>query len=221
MGGRGSTSESGGGRIGKKNTSVTPRNVRTTPDGRSDVEEMFRRAGIDTVAGTGTYDANVVGAMATTLQGLEGRYGAIGAAGGGTLRVADLGKATAAASWNEGSADIYISTQMKSLGVKGQAANEEIGWFMPSASNAKSKSQYTITHEYGHLLQGSISSKTGKTDRQIAREIVKLAGGTKGMSEYGMSNSSEFFAEAFANAHSGAPNNIGRAMQKWLKQQGY
>ena len=43
----------------------------------------------------------------------------------------------------------------------------------------------------------------------------------KQMSKYGNSNQSEFFAEAFSNAHGGTPNVIGKAMQEWLKQGGY
>lgn len=37
------------------------------------------------------------------------------------------------------------------------------------------------------------------------------------MSNYGRSNSYEFFAEAFANAHLGAPNAIGLAMRDYLR----
>lgn len=40
------------------------------------------------------------------------------------------------------------------------------------------------------------------------------------VSRCGPSNSAEFFAEAFASAHSRSPNAFGKAMQDWLKKQG-
>jgi hypothetical protein len=41
------------------------------------------------------------------------------------------------------------------------------------------------------------------------------------ISKYGRSNDQEFFAECFANAMCGSPNELGIAMQEWLRRQGY
>lgn len=41
------------------------------------------------------------------------------------------------------------------------------------------------------------------------------------LSEYGKSDYEEFFAEVFANAHCGKPNELGRALIKWLEDKGY
>ena len=40
------------------------------------------------------------------------------------------------------------------------------------------------------------------------------------ISEYGKSNKAEFFAEVFANSQLGSPNELGNAMNVWLKQKG-
>jgi hypothetical protein len=41
------------------------------------------------------------------------------------------------------------------------------------------------------------------------------------LSQYGHTNHFEFFAEVFANSQCGAPNELGRAMLKWLEKEGY
>ena len=41
------------------------------------------------------------------------------------------------------------------------------------------------------------------------------------ISEYGMKNSNEFFAEVFANSQGSTPNELGKAMQTWLERQGF
>lgn len=38
---------------------------------------------------------------------------------------------------------------------------------------------------------------------------------------YGKTNRAEFFAEVFANSQLGKPNELGKAMEEWLKQRGY
>ena len=41
------------------------------------------------------------------------------------------------------------------------------------------------------------------------------------LSQYGHTNHFEFFAEVFANSQCGAPNELGKAMLKWLEKEGY
>ena len=112
-----------------------------------------------------------------------------------------------------------------------QREMERIGWNMPTDGKVTSLARYSITHEYGHLTESALylksrSSGSTKTEGQDARArtnaILKIAkgyGATRGdVSHYGQQNSYEFFAEAFANAHSGKPNAIGRAMSEYLKR---
>ena len=99
--------------------------------------------------------------------------------------------------------------------------------------------QYIATHEYGHALQHAILTRQGidtryRRSNAVANhrsKIIKYAEGHNGgksvseqMSKYGATSPDEFFAEAFTNAHSGAPNAIGKGMMDFLadmRKQGY
>ena len=116
---------------------------------------------------------------------------------------------------------------------------------------------FTLTHEYGHILEASISRKRTNweeldlkfaklvnpsdsqkrnfykdEEKRIARtiyeEIVAIAkernpdfSMKKNLSEYGHTNSYEFFAEVFANSQCGEPNELGEAMNIWLEREGF
>lgn len=116
---------------------------------------------------------------------------------------------------------------------------------------------YTITHEYGHILQGTyifsddykaeynsmIASGLTDASKKVQKhyydrvneisnqqriEIIEIAVErnpyfdlSENISRYGMSDNEEFFAECFANAHCGKPNELGEAMLEWLRRQGY
>lgn len=112
------------------------------------------------------------------------------------------------------------------------ASNAKNKYFMPMGKSRQERLQYPVTHEYGHMLQNVLFSKSGKNDREayadkVAKGIIKNAQKKYGMrgwnqiSVYGRRNPHEFFAEAFANAHSTRPNAVGLAMRDYLKEQGY
>lgn len=74
--------------------------------------------------------------------------------------------------------------------------------------------------------------KTEKTrkefEKQLLAEIKAIAkeknpnfSVKENISEYGLTNIAEFFAEVFANSQLGQPNELGQAMEEWLKQRGY
>ncbi len=123
----------------------------------------------------------------------------------------------------------------------------------------KYKSTYTITHEFGHLIESSfideynknhlaefynmktkaLNAKTAtqskkiirnwesKIANNIAQEIYEIAKNNnpnfdlaKQLSQYGKENSFEFFAECFANAECGKPNELGKAIKQYLKKRG-
>lgn len=142
-------------------------------------------------------------------------------------------------------------------------------WHMPCTE--ENYNVYTITHEYGHIIENNtmrsrmnfddikkrateevtekvrkrykrepyeyeISEKARKirqTEREktaadIRDEILQIAkDNNKGfnladnLSRYGHKNDFEFFAEVFANSQCGAPNELGKAMFKWLEKEGY
>lgn len=118
-------------------------------------------------------------------------------------------------------------------------------WSMPFSDEYASV--FSITHEYGHMLESVISkgrtvwgSRIGpdyvddprkeekKQAKDIRNEIVAIAKENNPdftmlgkISEYGKTNDFEFFAEVFANSQCGAPNELGMAMLKWLEKEGY
>lgn len=114
---------------------------------------------------------------------------------------------------------------------KGEITAQQTHHHMPIDGRLTSRAGYTITHEYGHLVQHALYQRalkngyngTEEAFRQrafvsIASSAVRKYGATgKDLSNYGRNNAAEFFAESFANANLGAPNAFGRAMQDYLK----
>ena len=118
-------------------------------------------------------------------------------------------------------------------------------WHMPA--DDKYAHTYSVTHEYGHILESFISRKRTtwggvlgdnyvddprkeekKQAKKITKEIIQIAKDnnpdfvlTNNISRYGCTNDYEFFAEVFANSQCEKPNELGKAMQKWLKQEGF
>lgn len=135
----------------------------------------------------------------------------------------------------------------------------QTGFKMPSSDDYKNT--YSITHEYGHILEGYISRNRTDFDaikadvestwghnpkfipirlidaydksekhlaKDIRKEIIDIAKSNNkdfvlddNLSGYGKTNDFEFFAEVFANSQCGAPNELGEAMLKWLKKEGF
>lgn len=114
------------------------------------------------------------------------------------------------------------------------------GWQMPVANDQREVA--IVTHEYGHILENSLFNRGGilrnenrkattkayqKASEDAMWEIFNIAKDSnkdfdynKVMSKYGRTNSAEFFAECFMNAFCGAPNEMGLAMQEWLRRKG-
>jgi SPP1 gp7 family putative phage head morphogenesis protein len=128
-------------------------------------------------------------------------------------------------------------------------------WSMPCSDD--NLIIYTVTHEYGHILEKAVSvartdydalkEKVGKIvspsasqirnvyqnaekdcAKNIWNEIIEIARTNNpdfsikdNLSEYGRTNYYEGFAEAFANSQCGKPNELGKAMNEWLKKEGF
>ena len=123
----------------------------------------------------------------------------------------------------------------------------ETAWHMPTSD--ENLGTYTSTHEYGHMVCNDMIHESFMQNKlkignkaaykealhNVVKEFMDFAeqegctidkmttsikqGGL--VSEYGMSNYAEFFAETFANAFGGAPNKLGHAMIEYLKRKKY
>jgi hypothetical protein len=83
-------------------------------------------------------------------------------------------------------------------------------------------------HEFGHLLKNAISDRFYRKDNfkdldvhtsvAFDRDIIKTLYGKEGMSSYATTNSSELFAEAFAEYESGSNTPFAKAFGELLKR---
>lgn len=242
MGGRGSSSIS----VGKTGQIIDggggSLDVDLTPDSRKDIQTMFvGHTGFSEILGTDQMDTAVLGAYGIQLNNLERKYGAIGGSDKPKVGMVDGADFIAAVSYNpNNTAKQTLILNYSDMGniskaVKQQRKAEKSGWAMPTDSSVKNMARYTVTHEYGHMLHNSLYAKAvasgytgtrnqwlGSQVRSIKSNAQKKYGATsKSMSTYGKSNSAEFFAEAFANANLGNPNAMGKAMNDWLRKQGF
>lgn len=119
--------------------------------------------------------------------------------------------------------DTFIETQKYAI---------TSGWSMPILATDNNYVVYPIVHEYGHMIENLLISleRPQSFDHyalQYYKEIIGIAKANNpsfvlfdNLSEYGRTNYAEFFAEVFANSQLGAPNELGLAMQEWLKKKG-
>ena len=162
-------------------------------------------------------------------------------------------------------ANQYLTLNKKRYSDRQLHINNEIkgiksGYSMPAELTNKEASVYTITHEYGHMLQNVIKrdymkslgwtesnafafinrkAKTNsakykwyedvqkKIQNDCYDEIIAIAKRNNpsfdleaNISEYGKTSKNEFFAEVFANSQLSKPNELGNAMNQWLKEKG-
>lgn len=81
---------------------------------------------------------------------------------------------------------------------------------------------------YGRKAKKYQNDVEKKAAKEMWSEIVEIAkeknsnfSVSENLSDYGKSNYFEAFAETFANALCGAPNELGEAMNEWLRRKGY
>lgn len=113
--------------------------------------------------------------------------------------------------------------------------NIAIGHFMPIDQTDYNLAVYTVTHEYGHIIQNYLYTHSPlaygisfdnfvdvvyNTIINKAQAIDPSFSYANEISIYGTQNHREFFAECFANSQLGAPNTLGLAMLEYLRQEG-
>lgn len=122
---------------------------------------------------------------------------------------------------NEKSIDNYALTHEFGHLVETYLINEyninnpvEYSSFKSKIIKAKSRTEINmIYNEY----EGKIADKIAQNIYDIAIKQNKDFQLNKNISKYGRQNSYEFFAECFANMECGKPNELGRAIEKYLK----
>lgn len=238
MGGRGTVSVSGGeifvGSLGGGPNDI--KKVGGWTDKRDGIHKIFEETGFSNVVGLNDMDTAVLGAYGIALNRLEKKYGALGTMEEFPVVGMDSKTAVAAVRYDgQGNANGLLLNR-KLLGNissvnASQELNSNMGWSMPTDGKLTSKARYAVTHEYGHILETALWKRDkangknvpeGTHARQVKDQIIKIAqtkygGSQKDLSQYGASNSYEFFAEAFASANSGNPTAIGKAMDDYLK----
>lgn len=232
MGGRGSVST--GGR--DSTIDVNLRNVGGAPDKRADIQKSFvDELGFKAVRGTNRIPTATLNSYAIALKKLEREYGAIAASENAEFVTGNgpIGSSAIAAVYFQPSnpKNQFMAINTNYLGSTSQnlrtvRSGEQKGHFAQTDKKITRQNSYAVTHEYGHMLENALASKSGKGlasfETQARNEITEIAqkkygAGNSKVSGYGTSNAAEFFAESFASLHSGNPNAYGKALGDWLK----
>lgn len=207
---------------------------------RQDVINMLDNAYFKGVNGTGSIDTAMAGAYAMQLQNLEKKFGAIKDSNV-NIQGAEGADYIAAVAFNPNNPRemtlVINATDMGNIKtvLKNEFANGRAGWSMPTDGSVMSLARYTITHEYGHILHNQLYASAkdkgynGSREKFVEsayREIQSIARSKYGatgneLSQYGKTNTREYFSEVFANSQLGKPNALGKAMNDWLKNQGF
>lgn len=105
------------------------------------------------------------------------------------------------------------------------------GWSMPAPTDDATMKVYSVTHEYGHMVENVLAAESNTSfdnyTRKAWSDIIEIAKSknpdfdlSKSISIYGRTNVREAFAECFANSQLGTPNELGDAMNIWLERNG-
>lgn len=219
-----------------RNTALSITSILESKDQRKDVNDISSLAGFTGGSyGTDAIDTQSMSAYMLHLHRLEKEYGALEAVPTSIHGATGRGFLAAAGGDGKGHATLLLNVgEMKNAAhrAKSEITSQRTHHHMPTDGKLTSRAGYTVTHEYGHLVQHALYQKAVKNGytgtekafrrrayRDIASSAVRKYGATgKDLSNYGRSNTAEFFAESFANANLGAPNAFGRAMQDYLKR---
>lgn len=132
-------------------------------------------------------------------------------------------------------ADIYTVTHEYGHALQNSIVEERIDWGLLKAKEdklwesatprIKTKEEAVKIKEISDkIYTREIAKKKREINNEIFEEARKIDSSfdvQKYASQYGLTNESELFAEAFANSQLGEPNVLGKAMNKWLERQGF
>lgn len=141
-----------------RSSDVHARNVGGAPDSRDGVATLMSQVGFTEVNGTDAIGTQSMSAYAQQLNKLEREFGTINAVP--TVLVgADGSGFYAAAGGIANGAVLMLNRQSAGNAArmaKAHAAEERSGFKMPTNGRLTSQAGYTVTHEYGHLLQNAL-----------------------------------------------------------------
>lgn len=173
-----------------------------------------------------------MGAYLSAISNLEREYGALNAVPTEIMGADGRGFYAAAGHSDKAAVLILNRGHMANAAAhaRSQKKDEADGFKMPTDGKLTSLANYTVKHEYGHLLQNALYQKAkangysgtegqfaASAYNEIERTARKKYGATSGsLSRYGHTNSKEAFAESFANLNSGSPNAFGKALGEYL-----
>lgn len=107
-----------------------------------------------------------------------------------------------------------------------QQAMEKEGWTMakPDAFwDSKAKTSRGNLKWY-YRIADEVRNECFLEIKELAEKIAEQDGRVFNLNEalsgYGKQNEAEFFAEVFANSQLGKPNDLGKAMNEWMKKKG-
>lgn len=195
-------------------------------EGRKDIRQLFiNELGFKELYGTGSVPTAQLASLAIQLKKSERLYKTLADNKVYMSVTSKPGVKGAAAQMRDGSMVLFINPSAHSSvsGYRSSLRSEQrSGFKVPTDRRVTNDFSYTARHEYGHLTQFSIMSKSGKGAGQIRNEVQSIARkkyGARGSSpsRYGSTNAHEFFAESFASLSGGKPNAYGKALSDWLK----
>lgn len=243
MGGRGTYSASKVLAGGVSSTNMKGIMLVGDPENRRDIINMFDEIGISSLVGTDVFNTAVMGAFGIQLHNLEKKYGAISDSTSVSIQGVEGGDFKGAVAYIPADPTFQtLALNATYLGNIGKLNSDlkyeqKIGFKTQTDGTILNQARYTVTHEYGHMLENVLYQKakqsgyTGtqnqfnaKVKQEIHSGAVKY--GVSAISDgspsgYGSTNAAEFFAESFASANLGKPNAYGKSMQDWLKKQGF
>lgn len=226
MGGRGAFSRTHGG-IAAQSGGAGSLYISKLKETRADIRKLFiDELGFKELYGTNEVPTAQLAALAIQLKKSERQVHTLRDSKAYLTVTHKAGVKGAAAQMKDGSSIMFVNPSYHSnVGFSRRVLKSEqkSGFKTRTDNKITNDFSYTARHEYGHLTQYHITSKSGKNSIQIRSEVRNIARSkhgarSKNPSQYGKKNSKEYFAESFASMTGGKPNAHGKALNEWLKR---
>lgn len=160
------------------NPAFTITSILENQDQRKDVNDISSLAGFTGGSyGTDAIDTQSMSAYMLHLNRLEKEYGALGAVPTSIHGATGRGFLAAAGGDGKGNAVLFLHVgNMKNAAhrAKGKITSQRTRHHMPADGKLTSRAGYTVTHEYGHLVQHALYQKAVKNGYTGAEKAFRL-----------------------------------------------